>query len=209
MFSTTITYAETLYQQGDKGQDIIYIQQKLNQLGLYDATLDGDFGEKTTRAVIAFQKRYSLKSNGIVDKKTYLALMERQIESSRNYSTPDINQIISYSMKFIGVPYLFGGVSPSGFDCSGYVQYVFAQYQINLPRTADIQFTKGQLVSRSNLLPGDLVYFTTYAPGASHVGIYIGDGKFINAQSSKGVAIANLNTTYWSSRYFGAKRIII
>ena len=209
MFSISIAYAETLYQQGDKGQDIVSIQQKLNQLGFYTDKNDGDFGAKTTEAVIAFQKEYSLKSNGIVDKKTYNTLMKRQIEATQNYSQPDVKQIINYSMKFVGVPYLFGGVSPSGFDCSGYVQYVFAQYGISLPRTADIQFTKGQWVSRNKLIPGDLVYFTTYAPGASHVGIYVGDGKFINAQSSKGVAIATLDNTYWGSRYFGAKRILI
>lgn len=125
-----------------------------------------------------------------------------------DFSNSDaISDIIEYGMQFIGVPYIFGGTSPNGFDCAGYVRYVFAEHGIHLPRTADAQFEHGQWVASDNLEPGDLVFFTTTEQGVSHVGIYIGDGKFLNAQSSKGVAIANLANSYWSSRYVGAKRV--
>lgn len=130
------------------------------------------------------------------------------------YAQPDCNnpdaisEIIDFGMQFIGVPYVFGGTSPNGFDCAGYVRYVFAKHGIHLPRTADAQFEHGQWVESDDLEPGDLVFFTTTEPGASHVGIYIGDGKFLNSQSSRGVAIANLSNYYWSSRYVGAKRIL-
>jgi cell wall-associated NlpC family hydrolase len=107
----------------------------------------------------------------------------------------------------LGVPYVFGGMSPGGFDCSGFVCYVFRQAGISLPRMADLQFDAVKHVSRSNLQTGDLVFFQTYAPGASHVGIYVGDGKFIHASSSRGISVAEVFTGYWGARYLGAGRV--
>ena len=117
--------------------------------------------------------------------------------------------IISTAKSFLGVPYVWGGQSPSGFDCSGYINYVFGKHGITLPRTAAEQFNVGTSVSKSNLIPGDLVYFTTYKEGPSHVGIYLGNGEFIHASSGKEeVTISNLSSNYYTSRYIGAKRVI-
>jgi peptidoglycan DL-endopeptidase LytE len=113
--------------------------------------------------------------------------------------------IIDYAKKFLGTPYIFGGTGTSGFDCSGYVQYVFAHNGIQLPRTAAQMFTLGSTVT--DLQPGDLVFFTTYQPGASHVGIYLGNQQFISATSSHGVSISTLDNPYWGPRYLGAKRL--
>ena len=119
-------------------------------------------------------------------------------------------QILAVARELLGQPVVWGGASPAqGFDCSGLVQYVYKQAGINLPRTADIQFLVGRTVSPSSLQPGDLVYFTTYEPGASHVGIYIGRDKFIHTSFSKGiVAIADMNDSYFVQRYYGAKRVL-
>jgi cell wall-associated NlpC family hydrolase len=110
------------------------------------------------------------------------------------------------ALKFLGVPYVFGGTSTSGFDCSGYVQHVFAMLGIALPRTADAQFDAGHRIV-GGMKPGDLVFFQTYEPGPSHVGIYIGHGKFVHA-SSHGVMVSKLSQSYWASRFIGAKRFL-
>jgi cell wall-associated NlpC family hydrolase len=112
------------------------------------------------------------------------------------------------AMRFLGVPYVFGGTGSSGFDCSGYVQHVFAMLGYHLPRTADAQFAVGKRVSGAAMAPGDLVFFQTYASGASHVGIYLGNARFVHASSSHGVTVSSLHDGYWSHRYLGAKRLI-
>jgi hypothetical protein len=118
------------------------------------------------------------------------------------------SRIITTAKKYIGVPYKWGGTTPKGFDCSGYVQYVFNKHDIELPRTSREQYNFGTKVSKSNLQPGDLVFFNTSGKGVSHVGIYIGDGQFIHSGTTKGVVIAELFGAYWSKLYLGARRVL-
>lgn len=107
-----------------------------------------------------------------------------------------------------GAPYRMGGDDPSGFDCSGFVQYVYQQHGVPMPREVRQQFRVGKSVDRARLEPGDLVFFSTVAPGASHVGIIIGGDQFVHAPSERGVVrVENLSSQYWSARYVGAKRV--
>lgn len=117
-------------------------------------------------------------------------------------------RIIATAKKYIGVPYLWGGTTPSGFDCSGFLQYVFRQNGINLLRTSKQQYTMGFGVSKANLQKGDLVFFQTGSNGISHVGMYIGNGQFIHASSSNGVTISSLSNSYWVRTYYGARRVL-
>lgn len=117
-----------------------------------------------------------------------------------------IHTVIMSCRSYMGVPYVWGGEDPSGFDCSGYIQYVFGKHGINLPRTADIQFNVGKVVKFGEEKPGDLVFFETYCPGPSHVGVYLGRDYFIHASSSRGVTVDRLSGDFFAQRYLGAKR---
>ena len=117
-------------------------------------------------------------------------------------------QIVATGKKYIGVPYVFGGTTPNGFDCSGFLQYVFKQHGFNIPRLADEQYKLGKAAKTSQLEPGDLVFFSTYEPGASHCGIYVGNGNFMHASSSKGIRIDALSNDYWRPRFIGGRKII-
>jgi cell wall-associated NlpC family hydrolase len=122
--------------------------------------------------------------------------------------TADGYSISSTALSLRGAPYRNGGADPTGFDCSGFVYYVFEQYGIALPREVRRQFGVGSTVDTSLLAPGDLVFFSTVAPGASHVGIVVGGDQFVHAPSSSGVVrVERLSTEYWASRFVGAKRV--
>ncbi|MHB8077082.1 C40 family peptidase [Desulfosporosinus fructosivorans] len=117
-------------------------------------------------------------------------------------------QILNFGAKFIGTPYVWGGTTPSpGFDCSGFTQYVYSKNGISLSRTSEQQFNNGVSVSRSELSPGDLVFFHTYSSGASHVGIYTGNNTMINS-SNGGVSYDDMSNSYWAPRYLGARRVV-
>ena len=113
------------------------------------------------------------------------------------------------ALKFLGTPYIWGGASPKGFDCSGFVWYIAKQLNKQVSRGMLGQYNSGTHPSRDDLKPGDLVFFqNTWAPGLSHNGIYLGDNKFVNAaDESTGVTISNLNSAYWSAHWFGATRL--
>jgi len=107
-----------------------------------------------------------------------------------------------------GAPYRNGGADPSGFDCSGFVWYVFGQHGINVPRTVGEQFRNGIDVGADSLEAGDLVFFSTEAPGASHVGMLIGGDEFVHAPSARGaVRVERITSTYWAARFVGARRV--
>jgi cell wall-associated NlpC family hydrolase len=117
--------------------------------------------------------------------------------------------IVATALTLRGAPYRNGGSAPSGFDCSGFVQYVFAQHGRALPREVKDQFRLGQEVGRQDVRPGDLVFFQTVSPGASHVGIALAGDEFVHAPSSRGVVrVEKYTSQYWAARWKGARRLV-
>jgi peptidoglycan endopeptidase LytE len=123
--------------------------------------------------------------------------------------TPSITaKLVETAKKYVGTPYVWGGTTPSGFDCSGFIRYVFGQQGVELPRTSREMFDhSGKPVSASDLRPGDLVFFSI-GKKTTHVGIYLGNDSFISATSSRGIHIDSLASSYWGSKYIGAKRVV-
>ena len=220
-----------------KGKDVLTLQKKLYVIGYEITELDGEFGEETKRAVSEFQEDNDLTVTGVVTNATWRALKKAKPVDGRKVTDlkiVDINTlkkpaavkknepvpygktfitfeegvaIVDSAKKFIGVPYVFGGTTPSGFDCSGFLQYVFKQNGYEIPRLADEQYLLGKAAKTSQLDVGDLVFFSTYLEGASHCGFYVGDGNFLHTSSSKGVRIDSLSNVYWQPRYLGGRKI--
>lgn len=119
------------------------------------------------------------------------------------------NKIVELATRYLGYPYVRGGESPSGFDCSGFVRYVHRQFGIDVSHDSRQLFTQGKPVAREDLQPGDVVFFRdTYRPGISHVGIYIGNDQFIHASTRRtGVRISSLQKPFYAARYAGARRM--
>lgn len=127
-------------------------------------------------------------------------------DSSSNVSTSSKGaDVLAYAMQFVGYPYVYGGSSTSGFDCSGFTQYVYKHFGVTLNRTAAAQSSNGTAVSRSNLQPGDLVMFGS---PINHVGIYAGGGRIVHAANpSRGVTTDTINSGYYNTNYVCARRI--
>jgi cell wall-associated NlpC family hydrolase len=116
--------------------------------------------------------------------------------------------VVARALELQGVPYRNGGSDPQGFDCSGFVWYVFARQGVAVPRTVAAQFAAGTPVAAAHLRPGDLVFFDTGVRPASHVGVVVNGDTFVHAPSSRGVVrTEHLSAPYWSSRFVGARRL--
>lgn len=143
----------------------------------------------------------------------YVSVRKTAVTADRSGLTVDRNgatggTLVNYAAKFLGTPYVYGGASPSGFDCSGFVYYVYKQFGYTLNRTAAGQNSNGIWISRENLKAGDIVLFNT-SGGISHAGIYVGNNTFIHAvKPGTPVQYDSLTSSYYSSRYVSARRII-
>lgn len=121
----------------------------------------------------------------------------------------DERVILARAASMLGKPYVYGGSGPDTFDCSGFTAYVFQSVGMSLPHNAAAQAQLGIPVSRGDLSPGDLVFFSYYGSGGiNHVGIYVGQGRFIHASSSGGIKYSSLNESYYAANYKGARRLL-
>lgn len=176
------------------GPDTSYASQRVLSAGT-GVTVTGEAG-----------KWYRVTYNGSEGYifKTYLSTSDAGSSSSEGA------RLVEEAKKYLGVPYVYGGTSPSGFDCSGFVYYVYRQCGYSVTRTATAQNGNGSFVSRDSLQPGDIVIFYNSAmSGIGHSGIYIGDNQFIHASSGSGkVVISSLSNTYYDTHYYSARRVV-
>jgi cell wall-associated NlpC family hydrolase len=176
---------------------------------------DGLYGPVSRGAVRAYQKRNGLIVDGIVGPQTLGALGIRPASGNgagggggkATAPRPSSRgaRVASMATRYLGIPYRWGGSSPStGFDCSGFVMYLYRQVGVSLPHNAAMQYRHGRAVSRGSLRRGDIVFFN----GLGHNGIYLGGGRFIHSPSSGDVVkISRLSEGWYSSRYVGARRV--
>lgn len=187
---------------GSTGSQVSTLQKNLKALGYYTyGNITQYYGTITQQAVLNFQRAYGLTASGNVNSATNTQIWHALIKK----------RLVANSYRFTGVPYKWGGTTPSGFDCSGFVYYMFNYEGVKFPRTTseEIYTMPGtRITSTANLKPGDLVFFGVNRPGVvSHVGFYVGNGKFISATTSKGIYTYPLTTGYWANYYMGAKRV--
>ena len=159
---------------------------------------------------------YQILCNG---RTGYVSAQYAKVEDSDQVSKPDPddnaatnpegNSIVAAALQYVGYPYVYGTAGPETFDCSGFTSYIYKQFGVTLNRSSKDQVNNGVAVSKSNLQQGDLVFFSTNGVYPTHVGIYIGDGNIVHASTAKdGVKISSLNTSYYTTNYFAARRIV-
>lgn len=186
--------------QGMTSSSVSALQTNLKTLGYFTyPTITGYFGTITAQAVKDYQKAYLLAPTGIVDAAT---------QTSISHSIKK-RLLLDDAMNFLHVPYQWGGATPQGFDCSGFIYYMFQKHGVPAVRTTSKElYDTGASVSQANLQPGDLVFFAIASPGViDHVGFYLGNGQFLSATRSAGIYPQSLTNSYWGPKYMGAKRV--
>jgi peptidoglycan endopeptidase LytF len=192
--------ATTTLAQGADGTDVAALQANLKSLGMFTyPTATGYYGPITAQAVQKFQSAYGLAATGTADATTRVAIARAALKK----------KLVADTYSYIGTPYIWGGTTPAGFDCSGFVYFMFTKFGVNATRTTSAElYHEGFAVSRDYLQPGDLVFFSAYEDGTiTHVGFYVGGGNFISATRSAGIFVQSLSNSYWAPRYMGARRV--
>lgn len=166
------------------------------------ASISNGWAKVTANGKHGYVSSTFIAPQAVATAKTVVATKTAVASATSDYRT----KAIAVAKSNLGVKYKWAGYTPSGFDCSGLVNYSFSQAGVTLPRTAAEMFTKGTSVT--SYMPGDLLFYATSGGRkVTHVAIYIGNGQMIHSATSKGVSIANLNNSYWKPKLIGAKRI--
>ncbi len=199
---STAVSGETTAASGETTGETFYVVQAGDSLGA--------IAQKYSMSVSQLMSINGMGSDIIYPGQKLVLAANMTAEVSRSGSTADGQRILDVARQYLGVPYSYGGTTPAGFDCSGYVQYVFKQCGYQLSRTAAAQYQQGTAVSKTDLMIGDIVFFACNGGGIDHSGIYAGENRFIHSSSprSGGVIITSLSESYYSRSYVGARRIV-
>jgi len=198
--------------------------KKLNRLGKGKlkpgqvlALRQADPERAESQASVRVAARPTLRYTDLLNDKEYEQTLAELLEQDgvnigvvkeADAHTDNVKLLKTKAFGFLGTRYRFGGTSRNGLDCSAFVQKVFNEMDINLPRTAREQYERGEVVPQGDMQKGDLVFFRTYASFPSHVGIYLGNNRMIHASSrDRRVVISSVDTPYYRSRFIGAKRV--
>lgn len=219
--NTTISF-NTVLRPGARGDQVRQLQRALADRG-FEGGNSGVYGPKTQQSVRDFQRSAGISVDGIAGPQTYGAIngtsgssnsstaSSGSSSSSSNNATTvssssssSVDAMISTARSVIGTRYQWGGTTPSGFDCSGFINYVYNQHGKSIPRTVSQMYNAATKVSSPSR--GDIVFFETRT-GPSHAGIYLGNGQFIHSGASTGVTVSSMSNPYWSSHYIGAGRL--
>ncbi|SES20203.1 peptidoglycan-binding protein [Salipaludibacillus aurantiacus] len=221
--NSTISF-NTVLRRGARGAQVRELQSALADRGFKTSSqVDGVYGPLTQQAVRDFQRSAGISVDGIAGPQTYGALNGSSSSSSSSSassssssssssnattvsssSSSSVDAMISTARSVIGSKYQWGGTTPSGFDCSGFINYVYNQHGKSIPRTVSQMYSAATKVSSPSR--GDIVFFETRT-GPSHAGIYLGNGQFIHSGASTGVTVSNMSNPYWSAHYIGAGRL--
>ncbi|WP_234447103.1 C40 family peptidase [Virgibacillus salexigens] len=210
------------------------VQKALQYFGYYEGELDGIYGPLTKKALEIAEEEHHMeliddhqqavspapteqtKSEQVKAKAKDTSPASVKKQPNKDVESNEVKKvtvqgnnaasIVEEARAQLGTPYKWGGEDPGGFDCSGFIQHVFTEQGIQIPRTVNEIWNFSSPISDPSI--GDFVFFETYKPGPSHMGIYVGDGKFIHAGESRGVEISKLTNPYWEERYIGAKRVM-
>ncbi|WP_026906513.1 NlpC/P60 family protein [Paucisalibacillus globulus] len=202
---------------GLQSEEVKIIQESLQYFGYYEGEIDGMYGPLTKKAVEIAEEKHDIDFLDHAPQESLYTMYNSekeqtasnvQTESTSNVKNVKVNanysSMIQTAYAQVGTPYVWGGTSPGGFDCSGFLQYVYSSNGVTIPRTVSDIWNFAAPID--TLSVGDLVFYQTYKPGPSHAGIYIGNGQFIHA-GLDGVEVSNMSEPYWETRYLGAKRI--
>lgn len=199
---------------GAQNEKVKIVQEVLFYYGYYKGNIDGIYGNLTEEALQKVRSENLLDDTTEIINNENMEQQEGITKKKKDQKKEEVIQlevtnstnVIEEARNHLGSPYVWGGTSPSGFDCSGFIQFVYNQNNKTIPRTVNEIWNFASPVNSPAI--GDLVFFETYQAGPSHLGIYLGNGDFIHAGSSTGVTVSNMKETdYWQTRYIGSKRI--
>ncbi len=204
LFVITDKKGRVVHSKNMKQTDNQSINQNATEYSLQAMYDELHLAENIARMAAAARKRYERIAKA--------QIAAKKAGKTYHISNTDRKKLLADAKYFKGGKYVWGGTTPQGFDCSGYVQYLYKKHNVNLPRTAWAQSKRGESVDINNLQKGDLLFFLTDKKRGipvTHVGIYLGNGKFIHAASKKkGIIISPIHSGYYNNKFVSAKRVI-